>query len=1405
MVVTTTTSKSPSGKTTYTTIDSSTGKFRISSKPPTPSNNSGGSTTRYVTENIYENVFDQGAYNKYAQQKQDELTANVEREKVRRQADLQAQVRRQQLAYTKRAKLSGALTQGSSEAGGDLRFRQAQQKKVGITEARIQEDIGVAEKGFTTYYTGEQVRAQKELDASKSGFYKREKVGTRTYAVTTPGVTPKPVPSAPSVDWNKVSVGQIRGAGYSSLTEYKQAVASGQTTAPIITPKPVTNLFTLSTGPSTTYVPAPYSQTQAGYDLYQASLKKTAPTLSTKSLLGGTLPSTVFTEWVASNGKNESTLQKADRLNIELMSSLLEKEKQKIVSTKPTSPLTPAITFGGTTSNVFLQGYEKYRKDYTAFTPTDELKAQTKAKQKIVDITKKGVTVGFLTASDLYIGAKAGFPSTYTSLEPKKKEITQIQETVGKIESDLTKFDTDYTTLKNVYEPKEKAYLSFLSEKDLDKSTPQAELSDTDYVIAKEMRSLLEPERQQLDTLSKKYDATQKIYSDFYDLQAKKVGEYNLAIGLQGEAFDISFSKLTPVQQATLKTFSGTFDAEDLAILPTQRATIESPLGVFGAYGEYTLMGKTAFDKKYYSKFDADVKANKFVLGGEQLIYLGKTPSSRKELLQQQRELEAFTIKKYVSGDRALENIGTIAGYTGSGVVLGGAIGLWAGPAVVIPALIGGAGGLVAGVTDVLATESLLYSTGDPLFAKTGGTVVGIGTGLLTAPLEGLAITRLATPRILGVGKARIIKSGLSLDDYIGAGLEEGITKGTGKSLSLVEIPVTIAKRKGPETIYKQFAVTVDDKFFSGVGEAVLAGGKKGTPRIINVADERIVKEASKLFYEAGTSPLTTRLAREGLFISGEREVKVFAIGQGKKVLKVDEAFGLILKPDTRVLDTPFLSELTMQGFFGKQKPLGVTGKVREFVQTKTGRLKKYKEDYFESFVTEDYLRYPAVQQGQVISSANIVKKYGDLDNLSGIGFYQTKYIPEQQFTFGSGKTVFPEGVQEVRFTSQVAEYSTESIRKSVKGIGGDVSTGWKPTIIANIDLGTKKAGTISDITPSRIAFDLKAYPRDFVQVSAEDLARFENIMGKASTTTQKVSQQTIATAKKAAAQSALDYGATPFVIPKTSFFGVQEYPTFSSYRQPRLLTQTQTVQPLTTTTFGLTTTDTMALTRELEKGLSTIAYDFPRTSTVTDYGLTTTRTLLKQRAVTKDLIGLQFGGLTKLKSQTLLKTNLGLQTRTLLKEDVALKDLLKLSAKEVLKEQVILKESLKEATRLKEALKTQTKTMTPFFPITPPPIIPLGFFLPPTKGFGDFGRGWGWNIPRHGGRTGRTKPLLRVKSDFFRKFVTGEKDLVVSAENIKLIKNIRAAKGTFLGFIPTKELLAKKRARKTKKKKVKK
>jgi len=91
--------------------------------------------------------------------------------------------------------------------------------------------------------------------------------------------------------------------------------------------------------------------------------------------------------------------------------------------------------------------------------------------------------------------------------------------------------------------------------------------------------------------------------------------------------------------------------------------------------------------------------------------------------------------------------------------------------------------------------------------------------------------------------------------------------------------------------------------------------------------------------------------------------------------------------------------------------------------------------------------------------------------------------------------------------------------------------------------------------------------------------------------------------------------------------------------------------------------------------------------------------------------------------------------------------------------------------------------------PPIPPPIVGGG--LP---GFGRFDVGFG--VPKQPRRrkAGRVSPLFAIKSDFYRKFVTGEKDLLVSKENVALVKGLRARKGSLLAFIPTKELLAKKK-----------
>jgi len=119
------------------------------------------------------------------------------------------------------------------------------------------------------------------------------------------------------------------------------------------------------------------------------------------------------------------------------------------------------------------------------------------------------------------------------------------------------------------------------------------------------------------------------------------------------------------------------------------------------------------------------------------------------------------------------------------------------------------------------------------------------------------------------------------------------------------------------------------------------------------------------------------------------------------------------------------------------------------------------------------------------------------------------------------------------------------------------------------------------------------------------------------------------------------------------------------------------------------------------------------------------------------------------------------------------------------------------ERVRLKPSQKIDLfpRTVSPLPP--PVPFIPITGSGGMVPGFGRMDSGAG---VRGFGRTTSTKrssPLFQVKSDLFRKFVTGEKDLSVSRENVALIKSIRGKKGSLLGIIPTKELLVKKKKKK--------
>jgi len=122
-----------------------------------------------------------------------------------------------------------------------------------------------------------------------------------------------------------------------------------------------------------------------------------------------------------------------------------------------------------------------------------------------------------------------------------------------------------------------------------------------------------------------------------------------------------------------------------------------------------TLIGKKSVRCKILRQKRFKRQSKPIRITRRKLKLLRTRPNRQIKLIKKQRELEKFTINEYLKSDRSLENLGTIAQYTGSGIAIGGGIGILSGPAVVVPALIGGAGGAIAGVQDVIATEGLLY------------------------------------------------------------------------------------------------------------------------------------------------------------------------------------------------------------------------------------------------------------------------------------------------------------------------------------------------------------------------------------------------------------------------------------------------------------------------------------------------------------------------------------------------------------------------------------------------------------------------------------------------------------------------------------------------------------------------
>jgi len=108
------------------------------------------------------------------------------------------------------------------------------------------------------------------------------------------------------------------------------------------------------------------------------------------------------------------------------------------------------------------------------------------------------------------------------------------------------------------------------------------------------MLNILEPERLKLNNASSRLGTTQTLYGNIAGFQESKIKQYNTSVNLFNNQDKLTkiVNKLTPIQQATLTTGVTKFSSEQLAILPTQRATNENQFGALGAYAEMTLIGK---------------------------------------------------------------------------------------------------------------------------------------------------------------------------------------------------------------------------------------------------------------------------------------------------------------------------------------------------------------------------------------------------------------------------------------------------------------------------------------------------------------------------------------------------------------------------------------------------------------------------------------------------------------------------------------------------------------------------------------------------------------------------------------------------------------------------------------------
>lgn len=162
-------------------------------------------------------------------------------------------------------------------------------------------------------------------------------------------------------------------------------------------------------------------------------------------------------------------------------------------------------------------------------------------------------------------------------------------------------------------------------------------------------------------------------------------------------------------------------------------------------------------------------------------------------------------------------------------------------------------------------------------------------------------------------------------------------------------------------------------------------------------------------------------------------------------------------------------------------------------------------------------------------------------------------------------------------------------------------------------------------------------------------------------------------------------------------------------------------------------------------------------------------------------------------------KTINRIKTETRIRQDTRLRQDNALRFDLGIKQDYGLKVSQKVDTRLRQDLQPKTRTLeleaqklkTPFPQIVvSPPKTPIVLKSVKTPSF----RAPLDNIRKVRERitVRKTKPIFQLKADFFRRFVSAERDIPFTRENVGLRRKLWARLGSARAFIPTKELLSK-------------